>query len=85
VASLSHPGGNLTGLTQYTAAIEAKRLELLREFLPTAARIAMLVNPTNPNLSKQLTDLPVAARSIGLQLTTLEAATEADIDAIFCF
>jgi ABC-type uncharacterized transport system substrate-binding protein len=83
VESLNRPGGNLTGLTQYTAAIEGKRLELLHDLVPSASAVALLVNPNNPNIDVQLRDLPPAARAIGLHLTLLKAATEAEIDATF--
>jgi putative ABC transport system substrate-binding protein len=83
VESLNRPGGNLTGLTQYTAAIETKRLELLHDLAPGATAVALLVNPNNPNIDVQLRDLPPAARAIGLHLTLLKAATEAEIDATF--
>jgi ABC-type uncharacterized transport system substrate-binding protein len=83
VESLNRPGGNLTGLTQYTAAIEGKRLELLHDLAPAASAVALLVNPNNPNIDVQLRDLPPAARAIGLHLTLLRAASETEIDATF--
>jgi ABC-type uncharacterized transport system substrate-binding protein len=79
VESLNRPGGNLTGLTQYTAAIEGKRLELLHDLVPAATAVALLVNPNNPNIDVQLRDLPPAASAIGLHLTLLKA----EIDATF--
>src|SRR5262245_23401492 len=83
VASLNRPSGNLTGLTQYTAAIEGKRLELLHDLAPAASVVALLVNPNNPSIDVQLRDLPPAARAIGLHLTLLKAASETEIDATF--
>src|SRR5262245_33459880 len=58
IASFNRPGGNLTGMTQYTAALEGKRLEILRELMPGASEIAMLVDPGNPNIGVQLKELP---------------------------
>ena len=83
VASLSRPGGNLTGVTGLNVELGPKRLELLREAVPTAAAMALLVNPTNPNAATQSRDLQVAARTLGLQLHILHASTERDFDTVF--
>jgi len=80
VASFNRPGGNLTGLTQYTAALEGKRLEVLHELMPSASAVALLVDPGNPNIAVQMTELPTAARKMNLQLTIVEASTEREID-----
>src|SRR5438445_9667877 len=69
VASLSRPGGNVTGVTQLNVEVAPKRLELLHELLPTATVVALLVNPTNPTLAEAITkDAQAAARTLGLQL-----------------
>ena len=83
VASLARPGGNLTGINFFTAELAAKRLELLRELVPGAARVAMLVNPTSPNFETTSRDVAAAARAMGLQLQILNASTSREIDAAF--
>jgi putative ABC transport system substrate-binding protein len=84
VASLSKPGGNITGVTQMAVAIGPKRLELLHEIVPKATIMALLINPTNPPLAETLsTDVQVAARTLGLQIHVLQASTERDIDDVF--
>jgi putative tryptophan/tyrosine transport system substrate-binding protein len=83
VASLSRPGGNVTGVTVLGVEVAPKRLELAHELVPTATIIAALVNPTNPIAATQLRDLQAAARTLGLQLHVLHASTERDFDAVF--
>jgi putative ABC transport system substrate-binding protein len=83
VASLSRPGGNVTGVTQLNVEVGPKRLELAHELVPTATTIALLVNPTNPISGTLLRDLQAAARSLGLQLHVLRASNERDIDGAF--
>ena len=83
VASLNRPGGNLTGVSLFASVLEAKRLGLLRELVPTAATIAVLLNPNNLIAKTQLKDLQEAARSLGLQLDVLNASTESNIDTAF--
>jgi ABC-type uncharacterized transport system substrate-binding protein len=83
VASLSRPGGNATGLNLLTSEMTTKRLELVRELLPTAAVVAVLVNPRSPEAEPQLRDLQDAARAIGQQLQILNASSEAEVDAAF--
>jgi putative ABC transport system substrate-binding protein len=83
VDSLNRPGGNVTGVTMFTDQLIAKRLELLRELVPNAVVIAMLVNPNNPNTSLYARDVQAAARSLGQQMNVLTASTEADIDTAF--
>jgi putative ABC transport system substrate-binding protein len=81
VASLNRPGGNLTGTTTLTLEVGPKRLELLHEMVPTATTIALLVNPTSPNLAEaQARDLQTAARTLGLQIHVLRASTDRDFD-----
>jgi putative ABC transport system substrate-binding protein len=84
VASLSRPGGNLTGVTGWNVTVGPKRLELLHEVLPTATTLALLVNPTSPNLADADTkEQQAAARTLGLKLHVLHASSERDFDMIF--
>jgi putative ABC transport system substrate-binding protein len=83
VASLSRPGGNLTGVTFLNVEVGPKLLELLHEVVPTATTMAALVNPTNPNAATLSTGLHVAARTLGLDLNVLKASTDGDIDGAF--
>jgi putative tryptophan/tyrosine transport system substrate-binding protein len=83
VASLNRPGGNITGVV-LLAELAAKRLDLLHELMPTAAAVALLVNPTNSaNAEAQTGSLRDAARSLGLQLHVLPASSASEIDAAF--
>jgi putative ABC transport system substrate-binding protein len=84
VASFARPGGNLTGINFFNNELAAKQLELLRELVPAATRVAALVNPTNVrNTSVALADLELAARARGQQIQTLSASTSREIDAAF--
>jgi putative ABC transport system substrate-binding protein len=84
VASLARPGGNLTGVTSLTAEVGPKRVELLHELVPTAASIALLVNPAAVAIRETIsTDLQAAARKLGLQVHVLHASAERDFDAVF--
>jgi putative ABC transport system substrate-binding protein len=84
VASLARPGGNMTGINFFNAEVTAKRLELLRELVPAASRVALLVNPTNiANTETHLRDLQPAARAIGLQIQIVHASSNREIDAAF--
>ena len=83
VASLARPGGNLTGINNFTGELTVKRLELLREMVPGAARIAVLVNPANIAIETTLRDVQSAARDMGLQIQVLKASTSREIDAAF--
>ncbi len=83
VPSLSRPGGNVTGISQFTTLLEAKRLELLHELLPNARVIAMLVNPTYPDAETQLRGAQEAAGALGQEINVLKAASESDFDAAF--
>jgi putative tryptophan/tyrosine transport system substrate-binding protein len=80
VASLSRPGGNITGATYLNVEVGPKLLELLHEVVPTATAVAALVNPTNPNGEALSESLKVAARTLGLELHVLNASTEVGID-----
>jgi ABC-type uncharacterized transport system substrate-binding protein len=83
VASLNRPGDNATGITQFTAALEPKRLEVLREAVPGAALIGVLANPDRVGFEAQVGDVQTAARSMGQPIVLLRASTEAGIDAAF--
>jgi putative tryptophan/tyrosine transport system substrate-binding protein len=83
VSSLNRPDGNATGVYVFQQVLEGKRLGLLRELVPTAALIAVLLNPTNANFQTQLGGVQEAARSVGQQLSILSASTESDIDTAF--
>jgi putative tryptophan/tyrosine transport system substrate-binding protein len=84
VASLARPGGNLTGVNFLTVELAGKRLELLRQVVPEAARVAVLVNPTNPaTAASTLTGVEAAARAMRLQLQILNASNGREIDAAF--
>jgi putative ABC transport system substrate-binding protein len=84
VASLARPGGNATGINILTGELGAKRLELLRELVPGAARVAVLVNPADAtNAERTLRDVEPAARALGLQIQVLNASTGSEIDAVF--
>jgi putative tryptophan/tyrosine transport system substrate-binding protein len=83
VASLSRPGGNLTGVALLNVEIAAKRLELLHELVPNANVVAVLINPGNPNAESQTRDLRAAAHTLGLQLHVLNASSEQDFDKAF--
>ena len=84
VASLARPGGNLTGINFFNVELAAKRLELLRELVPAATRVAVLVNPANAtNTETTLRDVAAAARAMGLQIQVLNASTSREIDAAF--
>ena len=83
VASLSRPGGNLTGVSVLDVQIGAKRLELLHELVPMATVIALLVNPTTPAAETIAGDAQAAARALGLQLHVLHASSDRDFDTVF--
>jgi putative tryptophan/tyrosine transport system substrate-binding protein len=84
VATLARPGGNATGINILSGELVAKRLELLRELVPGASRVAVLVNPTNAaNTETTLRDVELAARTIGLQILVLNASISREIDAAF--
>jgi putative ABC transport system substrate-binding protein len=83
VGSLNRPGGNLTGVSSLNVEVTPKRLEILHELVPTAAVLAVLVNPTSPTADSQLRNLQAAASTLGLQLHVLHASTERDFDTVF--
>jgi putative ABC transport system substrate-binding protein len=83
VASLNRPGGNVMGVSNMSNELGPKRLGLLRELLPNAARIAALVNPSNPNAESDGDDLLSAGRSLGLTIDVVHVSNERDIDRFF--
>ena len=83
VASYNRPGGNVTGVALLVDVLGAKRLGLLREIVPAATLIAVLLNPTWPTFDTQLNDVQEAARAVGQQIHILRANTEREIDAAF--
>jgi putative ABC transport system substrate-binding protein len=84
VASLARPGGNITGINIFSGELVAKRLDLLRELVPSATRIAVLVNPANvANTATTLRDVEVAARAMGLDIHVFKATTAREIDVVF--
>jgi ABC-type uncharacterized transport system substrate-binding protein len=84
VASLARPGGNLTGISFLNTELAAKRLELLRELVPAATRVGVLVNPASPaNTEITLRDVEAAARALGLQIQIFNASTSREIDSVF--
>ena len=83
VSNLARPSGNLTGTNFLSAELTTKRLELLRELVPAAARVAVLANPTYPTGKSTVKDLAAAAPAMGLQLQVLNARTNHEINAAF--
>ena len=83
VASLNRPGGNLTGATILFDEVGPKRLELMRELVPTATTVAVLMNPTYPTAETQSRDLQAAARTLGVEIRVLHASTERELDTAF--
>ena len=83
VASFNRPGGNATGIHVFLQAMEAKRLGLLRDLVPTAVMMAVLLNPTNAAFQLQMKDVDDAARALGLQMHILNAINEQDIHVAF--
>jgi ABC-type uncharacterized transport system substrate-binding protein len=83
VASLARPGGNITGLSDYHFATVTKRLELLKEAVPTASRVGVLFNPANASNPLQVKDLQRVAPSLKVSVTPVEAKTPADVDRAF--
>jgi putative ABC transport system substrate-binding protein len=83
VTSLNRPGGNVTGVTFLAGVLGAKRLELLRQFVPKATSIAVLVNPNTFETEAERSDVQAAARAIGQQLIVLDVSSERDIESAF--
>ena len=84
VASLARPGGNATGVNVFSAELAAKRLEFLRELVPTVKRVAVLLNPAEPPIaSANLRDVEAAASAVAVQIRIFNASTIAEIDTAF--
>src|SRR5262249_31881966 len=83
VTSLHRPGGNVTGVSSFLVEVEPKRLGLLRELRPSAATIAVLVNPNFPNAERQVSEVETSASSVGQKIHILRASTIGGIDAAF--
>jgi putative ABC transport system substrate-binding protein len=84
VVSLARPAGNLTGINFFNSELTAKRLELLHELVPTATRVAVLINPTEAaNAETTVRDVQSAAHAIGLQIQVHNASTSREIEAVF--
>ncbi|MGZ5872090.1 MAG: ABC transporter substrate-binding protein [Bradyrhizobium sp.] len=85
VASLGRPGGNVTGMSTFTADLGAKEVELLKELLPAMKRLAYLVNPTNPSGELEEASAVAAAHAAGIDVQVLRASTESELENIFEF
>jgi len=83
VANLAHPGGNLTGMSALASDLASKRVELLKELLPNARRVAVLWNPSNQSKITEWKDTQIAAQSVGLTLLPFDAQTVAELDRAF--
>src|SRR3984893_14663723 len=83
VASLNRPGGNVTGVSFLAGVLGAKRLELLRQLVPKATAIAVLVNPNSPDTEAERREVQAAARAVGQRLIVIDVNTEDDIGAAF--
>lgn len=83
VASLNRPGGNATGISIFTGELGSKRLELLREFVPRALTIAVLLNPSTPTAAAERRVVEAAAQKIGRQLVVLNATNDRDLETAF--
>ena len=83
VASFNRPGGNITGVSIISSALVSKQFELLHELVPQAAVVGILLNPSNPNVGFELSDLQSAAQTMGVQLVVLRASTEREIEGAF--
>jgi putative ABC transport system substrate-binding protein len=83
VASLNHPGGNMTGVSMLTTTLEAKRLELLHELIPNAVVIAVLINPNFSEAESQLKVIQAAANKLDRQIRVLNVSSESEIDSAF--
>ena len=81
VASLARPGGNLTGFNVVTSALDGKRLGLLRELVPDAGLIVVVLNPKNPNADLQLQDVQETTQRVGQQIKIADASTDGEISA----
>ena len=83
VASMNHPGGNVTGVTRMSTALIPKRLSVMRELVPQMSALALLVNPNGPQTPEQVRDMQEPARALGLQMHIVQAAKESELEAAF--
>ena len=83
VTSLGRPGGNLTGMSTFTADLGAKEVELLKELVPTIKALVYLVNPSNPSGELEVAPAVAAARAAGIEVQVLKASTESELESIF--
>ena len=83
VGSLSHPSGNVTGVTSLNVEVGPKRFELLQQLRPAASAVALLVNPNNPNSQAVITESRKAVHALNLELHVLQASSEADLEGVF--
>jgi putative ABC transport system substrate-binding protein len=83
VGSLSHPSGNVTGVTSLNVEVAPKRFELLRQLRPAASAVALLVNPNNPSSQAVITESRQAVHALNLELHVLQASSEADFEGVF--
>ena len=83
IESINRPGGNVTGILFNPNVLGAKRIELVREIAPTVSRVALLMNPTNPNVKIEETDAVNGAQKLGLETVTLNARNSSEMDAAF--
>jgi len=83
VSAMNRPGGNVTGVSRLAVTLAPKRLELLRELLPQATVIGLLVNPTNPRTGLVVEQIEDAARALGISVHVLKATTEGELDSVF--
>ena len=83
VTSLERPGGNVTGISSWTPALEHNQFGLLRELIPQGATVGILLDTSNSQLANRLTEMRAAARAVGMQLDVLRASTEQEINAAF--
>jgi ABC-type uncharacterized transport system substrate-binding protein len=83
VSSLNRPGRNITGVTQLSSELVAKRLGLLRDLIPKATAIGLLVNPADPRTKTQIKDMQEAARSLGLQIHVVDDSSDRELNTAF--
>ncbi len=83
VASLNRPGGNITGVTFFSAQLGAKRLDLLRQLVPSATTIAVLVGPENSSTMAERSDVQAAAQAVGQQLVIVDVGSDRDFERAF--
>jgi putative ABC transport system substrate-binding protein len=83
VSSINHPDGNITGITFYSGALDAKQIELLREIAPKSAEIGFLVNPMGSSTEVKINDARAAAAAVNMKLVVLHASTQHDLETSF--